>query len=218
MSVVILVAVMTSVFGILKTALSANIDVRHRIIALNIAREGIEGVRNIRDTNWLKYSGDRRGKWLCNDTSTSPDSCDGTAGTTLTDGFYKLDFVDLTQSSRYFLITGTPQGEINVDAEGFSDYQLWERDDKRYIHVSVSGTTIKDANNIAVTASATPFYRQIQLDRIECSSGSGCLINEDDKKLRVISRVQWKEEEAVKTVTLETYLYDYYKLDEYPSS
>lgn len=36
---------------------------KNRIIAVNVAREGIEAVRNIRDTNWLKYNSNRRGCW-----------------------------------------------------------------------------------------------------------------------------------------------------------
>ena len=36
---------------------------KQRIIAINIAREGIEAMRNIRDTNWLLYSDKRRQCW-----------------------------------------------------------------------------------------------------------------------------------------------------------
>lgn len=36
---------------------------KNRVIAVNIAREGIEAVRNIRDTNWLKFSGNARECW-----------------------------------------------------------------------------------------------------------------------------------------------------------
>ncbi len=34
-----------------------------RMLALNLAREGIEAVRNIRDTNWLRYSGNADACW-----------------------------------------------------------------------------------------------------------------------------------------------------------
>lgn len=36
---------------------------KNRIIAVNVAREGIEAVRNIRDTNWLKFNSKRRQCW-----------------------------------------------------------------------------------------------------------------------------------------------------------
>lgn len=38
-------------------------NARNRIIAINIAREGLEGMRNIRDTNWLKFNSKRRTCW-----------------------------------------------------------------------------------------------------------------------------------------------------------
>ena len=36
---------------------------KNRVIAINAAREGIEAMRNIRDTNWLAYSTKRRSCW-----------------------------------------------------------------------------------------------------------------------------------------------------------
>jgi len=38
-------------------------NAKNRIIAINIAREGIEAMRNIRDTNWLKFQSRRRACW-----------------------------------------------------------------------------------------------------------------------------------------------------------
>lgn len=47
---------------------------KQRVIAVNIAREGVEALRAIRDTNWLLYSDKRRQCWN-NDPEVSP--CDG---------------------------------------------------------------------------------------------------------------------------------------------
>lgn len=63
----VLTLIITSTYSVLLRATKTNTNIKNRIIALNIAREGLEGVRNIRDTNWLRYSGDRRNKWLCRD-------------------------------------------------------------------------------------------------------------------------------------------------------
>jgi type II secretory pathway pseudopilin PulG len=38
-------------------------NAKNRVVAVNIAREGIEAMRNIRDTNWLFYSDRRRQCW-----------------------------------------------------------------------------------------------------------------------------------------------------------
>ncbi|PID70558.1 hypothetical protein CSB37_00515 [bacterium DOLZORAL124_38_8] len=39
-------------------------ETNKRIEAMMLAEEGIELVRNWRDTNWLKYSGNRRANWI----------------------------------------------------------------------------------------------------------------------------------------------------------
>ncbi|HDL90556.1 MAG TPA: hypothetical protein ENG14_06605, partial [Thermodesulforhabdus norvegica] len=51
-------------------------NAKNRVIAVNIAREGVEAVRGIRDTNWLLYSDKRRQCWN-NDPKVFP--CDGTS-------------------------------------------------------------------------------------------------------------------------------------------
>ncbi len=38
-------------------------DTENNIKAINIAREGIEGMINIRDTNWLRFSSDKSNCW-----------------------------------------------------------------------------------------------------------------------------------------------------------
>jgi len=38
-------------------------DTENNIKAINIAREGIEGITNLRDTNWLRFSSDRINCW-----------------------------------------------------------------------------------------------------------------------------------------------------------
>jgi hypothetical protein len=36
---------------------------KNRVIAVNIAKEGLEAIRNIRDTNWLKFNSKKRECW-----------------------------------------------------------------------------------------------------------------------------------------------------------
>jgi hypothetical protein len=45
------------------TSLRNMTNAKSRIIAINIAREGVEAVRSIRDTNWLRFSDSRRDCW-----------------------------------------------------------------------------------------------------------------------------------------------------------
>jgi type II secretory pathway pseudopilin PulG len=92
-AVVVSTLVLASTFLMLNRAISTNVNVRNRVVALNIAREGIESVRNIRDTNWLKYSGDRRTKWLCWDTVSDKNVCaSGGTNSSLSTGNYTIDY------------------------------------------------------------------------------------------------------------------------------
>lgn len=46
-------------------------DTENNIKAINIAREWIESVINIRDTNWLRFSSDRNNCWIVKDYQTN---------------------------------------------------------------------------------------------------------------------------------------------------
>ncbi len=195
-SVVVLTTVLTSAFLVLSRAVKANIDVKNRIIAINIAREGIEAVRNIRDSNWLRFSGDRRNKWLCVNGETP---CEEMAT-----GFYTIEFKSEDQDSpEEFILTDVANtSALNLDIESYKYYQ----DFRLYIDKDTGRYTYETVEN-----SPTIFYRQIELevdDNVETPGG-------DRKKLKVISRVGWMEEGQSKEVVLETHLYDFYERTEY---
>lgn len=52
-------------------------DTEARVKAIALAREGIEAMVNIRNTNWLRYSSDRKNCW---DTLNYDGKCVGGAG------------------------------------------------------------------------------------------------------------------------------------------
>ncbi len=57
------------------TSVRANSDAEERLIAYNLAREGVEAVRTIRDTNWLRFPGDRTDCWDVLPDTTSASDC-----------------------------------------------------------------------------------------------------------------------------------------------
>lgn len=235
----ILSSILVATFDILQRALDTNINVKNRVIALNIAREGIEAVRNVRDTNWLKYSGDRRNKWLCHDTDTAPDNCDADnfnpPGDLINDyieddavatkgPYYVVDFD--TGDNRYYLADPPPtlQSEINFLDTGQNltreDYRLYLTPSapQRYTHTSTGNAE-------------TIFYRQIYLDienpynidplepnyvglRTFCNetpAEDSCM----KARLKVISKVYWQEDGRSRVTTLETHLFDFFERDDY---
>lgn len=61
--VIISTALITIISGVTKTTRYIS-EMRQRTIALNLAKEGIEAVYNIRDTNWRRRSANRDECWL----------------------------------------------------------------------------------------------------------------------------------------------------------
>ncbi len=213
-STVILTMVLGSAFVILNQATSVNTGVKNRVIALNIAREGFEGVRSVRDTNWLKYSGDRRKKWLCKDSMDSdPDlnkcaNIEVTSSDLITDGFYTIDFSPT--HDRYFLVQESPGTEMNLYSEIKDFYHLYNDVDPesgRFTHEKET-----DIDSVSVDNIPSPFFRQIE---VVVLNDDVCNANCNEQKIHVISRVQWLEDGTLRHSVLEGYLYDYLERDSY---
>lgn len=62
-ALVVLVIGSASATSMILTAIDASIYNKDSLIALNLAQEGIEYMRNLRDTNWMKYSANPKGCW-----------------------------------------------------------------------------------------------------------------------------------------------------------
>lgn len=228
----LLSSVLIATFSILNRAVATNVNVKNRIIALNIAREGIEAVRNVRDTNWLKYSGDRRSKWLCLDTIADPNSClNTTSGAQIDSGnsgtYYLIEFNET--AGRYYLSllneggAAISQNEIDIATavDPHPHYRLFiDSTNNRYTHT--------DAGNIR-----TEFHRQIYIEKLNPYDGvapcfcdgvnASCASNEDRDasnacpagRMKVVSMVQWKEEGRTRKSVLEAHLYDFFERDAY---
>lgn len=89
MAMLIIVSLtLTTMYYTLMQSIQFAQDTEARIKAINIAREGIEGMINIRNTNWLRYSSDRANCW---NTLNYSGSCIGGAGTSKIDDWdYKI--------------------------------------------------------------------------------------------------------------------------------
>lgn len=48
---------------LVNTSIRATGEGEARIVAYNIAREGVEAVRNVRDTNWIRFPGEKEECW-----------------------------------------------------------------------------------------------------------------------------------------------------------
>lgn len=96
---VILVTGMVGAYGILSSGQKLANTTEHRIRAINIAREGLEAIGNIRDTNWLKFASNYGNCWMTKDYDAN---CIGGTATAFSAGSYNL-----TKKGNLWYLSGT---------------------------------------------------------------------------------------------------------------
>lgn len=135
------IAAMTLIISVMtSTAIS-----KEYLIAQNLAREAIEGVTNIRDTNWLLFPSDKAKCWL---------DLDGTS--------CKKDGTEIVKTTDYYILKKTDNKFLleNKGVLNASDpsYQLWVVTGNIYSH--------DQAGKIDPQPTPT-FYRQITFSKVD---------------------------------------------------
>lgn len=174
---------------------------RERMIAVNIAREGIEAVKNIRDTNWLKFSNDRRNCW--NHLPGTPDTCDRNTPKIVHNRAY---IVYLNQKNEWRLTTNTTTQKANlslVDIDsGFDSNGDQNKTNDQDIYNHLVGN-----DSLGRETKKTTFERQIRVFYLSPTNATNGTFN--DNRMKITSTVYWKEKSTTKSLTLETIITDY---------
>lgn len=173
---------------LLVSSIRANEASRERIIAINIARTGLEAIHNIRDTNWLVHSADKRLCWnnMPNETCEDTFSPFGVSDNAIEgDTYYKVDLnADYTWSLTNETSIEWDEYRLHLDENGF------------YTHEE-SGTT-----------SSTNFRRRIFISyRDDDGNVNG---DPESNRMEVTSEVQFLENGRWQTIALVTMLSDYF--------
>jgi hypothetical protein len=145
-------------------------DTENNIKAINIAREGIEGMTNIRDTNWLRFSSDKVNCWKVKDYSSA---CIGTALPSYTipsipAHIWPQSYTIFTTNGIWFLSWATTilptswttyknQYQVGLDSEGF------------YSQTGVSSVT---CSSVLQSSCKTIFTREINIANVWTSTGA----------------------------------------------
>ena len=218
-SVMIEVLVSLFIFGmglagataLISSAIHANSVNKNRIIALNLAREGIEAVRNMRDTNWMTWSANMRQCWNFWD-NTDEDgevddddlACNISVGDDqnnhpfgkLSDGNFVRDFiVDFDETNYRWALIPIPNSS-SLSSE------LYLNNNNLYTH--------KPTGNIK-----TNFRRDIEITYIDNIDGDFPADPAKDNRILVKSTVTWQEENVSHEVVLAQTLTDYYARENY---
>jgi len=194
----ILTMMLAGALSVLGRAKSTEIDVKNRIVATNLAREAVEKIRNFRDTNWLKYSGAPRKKWLC-----LPPDCSEKMGDSK---FYRLKF----NGSEYSLEAISTASELDIEAKS-SEYEKFQ------LQKTASGWLSHESGG-----TNTRFFRQIELEvknPFDSAFPPSFCDHDDDEcksaRLRVVVRVQWFDDDSPQSIVLETNLFDFFERGKY---
>jgi len=161
---------------------------REYLVAQNLAREGLEGVTNIRDTNWLLYPAEMGQCWLVIDSGSCPPA-DGKEPNNI--GRYIVDRHDDGQYSMKY----RGQDEHSVldlvgDPANSASYRLWKYDGV-YQHTSSS-------------AEETIWYRMITLEEVDADTSLS-------EQVKVTVLIQWDKEPGFGQYEISTILTNYAK-------
>lgn len=185
--------------SLIVSALQGNSYNRDHLIALNLAVEGVEAVRNIRDTNWLRFSADKLNCW-----NMLPDK-----GVDVTDclvnpnliaaGNYTVDLEPTTY--KWFLTSRVVDLDLS-DGAGANDalYRL----DYFDLDSNDGSTTSKDIYLTQGTSTSatdmtlvggSPFYRMV---KVVYETGTPDIA----EKMLVYSTVEWQTSTGPRKVEL----------------
>lgn len=243
-SIFILSLGLTGSMNLIVIAIQANKVSEQRLVATNLAQEGVEAMRSIRDTNWLTYSSDLRACWNfwedtnedgvvdgsdsdctpnANGQNQHPWSSDIITGENYLEK-YIIDFDPdtfrwkLISEDQFVNITSSPDY-----SDGFALFQKQINGSKFYTH----DKDVADPSDIE----DTPFYRSLSLYYID--STTGVPFNDTlnpieggvfpvgsaskDNRILVVSRVYWTHSGTNHQIIMSTIMTDFYDRSEWTS-
>ena len=177
------------------TNLISSRDANYRVVAGNLSREGVEAVRNIRDSNWLKG---------CLD----PNSTDVDVCRHWNDGIF--DTTTFNSSEKYNIATVEFPVADEISLAYLNENYTFNdclNDSLCRLYINQSGHyTHEDFEN-----EETMFYRLISVYPICDLDGQLCSTPDSSSMIgvKVVSSVKWPYKDIYHEVALEEYLYNW---------
>lgn len=188
-------------------AMMSNGYSRDNLIALNLAVEGVESIRNVRDSNWLKFGFNKSGCW-----NERPEqaSC---AGQVIGDGSYTVS-LDTTIMKWVMTALVTPLSNSLSTPITDDPYKLYYRDLHAATDTNGDGNLTNDPDIYIDAESAlgaggnsgtSKFYRMITIDYEGIDPAIAT-------EMTVTSLVLWQNSGGVSMVNLQSKLTNYQKI------
>ncbi len=204
-ALVVLIIGSVTATSLILTSIKANLYNKDALQALNLAQEGIEYMRNLRDTNWIRFSANRQDCW---NVKPGAATC---AGNLLAEA--------LPSDSGYAL--GQKIGNRIATKLDLADGVVADEEQYRLHYYDLDPT--KEADDFDYIASGNPppaavasskFYRSINIDYKTIGPAPTWTIGETADPaladlMMVSSKVQWKDGGTVHQVVLSSALTRY---------
>ena len=216
-ALVVLIIGSVTATSLILTSIKANLYNKDALQALNLAQEGIEYMRNLRDTNWIRFSANRQGCWNVKPGAATcagnllaealPSDSGYALGTTLSDK--QTPQLDLSNGDDAVYLLKYYDLNPLEDSDGIDRKDSGNlpgvRDDYDYVATSHPSGTFVDNSK---------FYRSINIDYKTITAGSPWTIGETADPaaadmMMVSSKVQWKDGGTVHQVVLSSALTRY---------
>ena len=208
-SMSVMVMVIVSATNLVVSAIRSNTSNINTLIAYGLAQEGLEGVRNIRDSNWLLGAGFNGMISVGTDDffvwgKAINDSEDEVFYTIDLDAFQKnSNPVEKVYSLAHFVpwrLKVLEFGDLESDKTLIKKYINENTGEFRYGHSSSSV--------LLPSSEKTPFHRYISIKKVKTDFDNK---PEDFNKMRVSSVVAWMEGNRERELRLDTELTDWNK-------
>lgn len=214
-SLSVLAMVVVSATELVVSNIRTNSDNMDTILAYGLAQEGLEAVRNIRDSNWLLGADYSKGGFV------NRKAVWGASLPTSGAGYYLIDYgFPEVPGSTYGIADSSVAPEdapwkLIVAPSGVNETNLQDFDQTALLKAKQNGNDVRYfTSGQGMGGAITPFYRLIKIENIShtvpADSGlaaAGRTI--DGKEYRVTSIVAWKQGQLVRNVTLTTDLTDW---------
>lgn len=187
-ALVVLAVGATGAATLVYASISANAENKQYIQAYNFAREGVEAMRNIRDTNWLRFPGNREECWDVTLETTDPTACTEALGAEKIGSSTGVEYVIYPQ--------------LDEESGAAIDLFAWKlfatstgTDTTIYEYTFESNATlyVNDPEGVLGALPATPYSRAVTVVRTTDAEGNEIMI--------VSSTVTWQFKNRTKTVT-----------------
>ncbi len=198
-AMIVLVVVVTwivGVYGLMDSSQKLSRATANRIEAIQIARDGLEAMTNIRDTNWLLFAADTKNCWNVLNYNIN---CVG--DTTAT---YDMN-IGANQGIR---LSKNASNQFFIDIQSYGGTAINDLSNSTYIsrfRVKREDTPSGSWSGFYTQSGGTdivPLYtREIQIEYFD-SNGNGT-INSNDEKIKVTAIVQWSDGASVPSKRLQ---------------